>query len=47
MTGKKLPLTSMPILSRGRRPASVAKPTVDVVNAASPSKLVLRSRMST
>ena len=47
MTRKKLPLTNMPMLSFGMAPASAAKPTVDLANATNPSKLLLRSLMST
>ena len=47
MTEKKLPLTSMPIRIRGVVCASIATAATDVVKAVSPSKVVLRSRMST
>jgi hypothetical protein len=47
MTGKKLPVTSMPIVSFGSVLGSLANPTTVSVNATSPSKLWLRSRTST
>jgi hypothetical protein len=47
MTRKKFALTSMPMLSFGTAVGSAANPTLGVANATNPSKLRLRSLIST
>ena len=47
MTVKRLPVASAPILSLGVAEGLDVNPAVKYVNATRPSKLLLRSRMST